>query len=175
MTTTTLVSLARVTFNRRFISVSCIIFIFFAMLNANPAKANIITALSGTSVHIANKVFDYISVDQTCGTFNYKQRMVIDGKTELVLTESIYEVGTYTLTFIGVCDGYNLYGVGSCACLTTDAKIILSPDFKITPMIENTPTQIFKTEQIQLIITPKPIGFLCIRKKVINKESSKIG
>jgi len=102
------------------ISAFCFLFVFVA-LNAGSANATILTSLSETEVHITNNVYEAFGTHVECGDgssldFNYLQRMVIDGKVELVLAEYILDVGTYETTFYGQCDGKNLYGLGTCAC-----------------------------------------------------------
>ena len=106
------------------ISGFCFLFVFAAILNVGSANARILTTLSGTQAHVTNNVFEALSTYVQCGDgsyelFNYRQRMVINGKVEMVLTEFIWDVGTYDLFLIGQCDGKNLYAMGSCACRTT--------------------------------------------------------
>jgi|SRR5687767_4463813 len=104
------------------ISAFCSLVMFVAILNAGSANATLLTSLSGTEVHITQNVFEAFSTYVECGDgnslqFNYRQRVVIDGKVELALVEFIYrDTGTYETTFLGQCDGRNLYGLGSCAC-----------------------------------------------------------
>jgi hypothetical protein len=100
----------------------CFLFVFVAILNTGSANATMLTSLSGSEVHITNNVFDYFNTEVECGDgssymFNYRQRVVIDGKVEMALVEFIYpDIGTYETAFIGRCDGRNLYALGSCAC-----------------------------------------------------------
>jgi len=111
------------------ISRFCFLFVLAAILNAGSANATILTSLSGTEAHITNNVFDAIGTEVQCGdgsslVFNYVQRMVINGKVEMVLTEFINDVGTYELTLLGECGGKNLYGLGTCACRPTGSAAV---------------------------------------------------
>ena len=112
----------------RSVSRFCFLFVLALVLNAGSANATILTGLSGTEAHITNNVFDAIGTEVQCGdgsslVFNYVQRMVINGKVEMVLTEYINDVGTYELTLLGECGGKNLYGLGTCACRPTAAAV----------------------------------------------------
>ncbi len=103
------------------ISAFCFLFVFAAITNVGSADAKILTTLTGTEVHVTNNVFEAFNTEVQCGDgsseiFNYRQRMVINGKVEMVLTEFIWDVGTYDSYFERVCDGKNLYGMGTCAC-----------------------------------------------------------
>ena len=40
------------------------------------------------------------------------------GEKALVAVTSVYGPGRRELTFFGTCGGYDIYGVGSCACST---------------------------------------------------------
>jgi hypothetical protein len=121
----------------------CFLFMFVAILNAGLANANILTSLSGTEVHITNNVYEALGTQVECGDgrsleFNYLQRMVINGKVELVLAEAILDVGTYETTFFGQCDGKNLYGLGSCACRSaalTDMVFIKDRETVVWPAL----------------------------------------
>ena len=103
------------------ISAFCFLFVLVAILNAGSVNANILTSHTSTEVHITNNVFEAFATEVQCGdgsslTFNYLQRVVINGKVEMVLAEFIYEVGTFETALYGQCDGRNLYGLGVCAC-----------------------------------------------------------
>ncbi len=85
----------------------------------------------------------------------------------MVITEVILPVGTYILTFHGVCGGYNVYGIGTCDCITTDFKTTVSiKDIETveTSDIETAPQEVSFTEEIQTIVASKPGGFLWIRE-----------
>ena len=59
-------------------------------------------------------------------TYNYLQRMTIEGgRSALVAVTSVYGPGRRELTFFGTCGGYDIYGVGSCAC-STAAQVVES-------------------------------------------------
>lgn len=103
------------------ISAFCFLFVFVAILNPGSANATILTSLSGTEVRITNNVFEALGTEVQCGDgsslyFNYVQRVVINGKVEMALTEFIRDVGTYETTLLGQCDSRNWYGLGTCAC-----------------------------------------------------------
>jgi hypothetical protein len=156
----------------------CILFVCAAILNAGSANANILTSLSGTEAHVTNNVFEAFNTEVQCGdgtllTFNYRQRMVINGKVEMVLTESIVDVGTYDLTFLGECNGSNLYGLGTCACRTTAFTNTTIRDIETvaTLNIETAPQEVFFTGQIQSMVAARPAGFLWIRKGDKNNSS----
>lgn len=184
-------SLTGITMNKKFTSVFCIV-LGFAIMSVSPANARILTTLSGTQVTVTkNSVFEPETIIVECGDgstfeFNYYQRVIINGQTAMVAVEVVYPVGTHTLYLEGQCGGYNVYGVGSCSCkrtdfnIKTDFKNCLPTDFKNTVAnlnIENTPKEIAEPVQMRLIIAPlapKPVGFLCIRKNVIKKESTNI-
>ena len=148
------------------------LFILAAVMNAGSAHAYILTKLQGTQAHVTNNVFqaEVTHVDCSNGQsldFFYVQRMIINGKVEMVLTEFIYEVGTYDLLPFGECNGSTLYGLGSCACLTT-AFTNAAPgnDMKIaaTAKTEIAPKQLFLPEQHQLAGALDATGFLWIRE-----------
>src|SRR5688572_15768015 len=106
----------------RFISLPCIVMVFAAIMQVSQAKATILTTLAGaTEATVTKSVFDAEVFERDCGIFSYLQRMVINGQPVQVITEYIYDIGKYELTYLGECDGYAQYGVGTCACLTADA------------------------------------------------------
>jgi hypothetical protein len=158
----------------------CILFVFAAILNATSANATILTSLSGTEAHVTNNVFEAFNTEVQCGDgssliFNYRQRMVINGKVEMVLTEYIHDVGTYDLTLLGECGGSNLYGLGTCACRTTaftNTISIMDIETVATVNIETAPQEVFFTGQIQSMVAARPAGFLWIRKG--DKKNSSI-
>lgn len=151
------------------ISGFCILFVFAAIMNAGSANANILTTLSGTEAKVTNNTFQPQIFEAGCGLFAYVQRMLINGKVEMVKTEFVYQVGTYTLTFYGTCGGYNLYGLGTCACKRPDFKFKSTVSLKgiltvATVKIETAPHEVFFTGLIQSMVAPGPAGFLWIRK-----------
>lgn len=91
----------------RIASITCAV----AVLSAPPADAVIASPESGSRVSIGNK---WEAQPATiCGlSFNYVQRMTINGVSTLVPTEFIYTPGRHALVLQGTCDGYNIYGVG---------------------------------------------------------------
>lgn len=153
---------------KKSMAISCIFLVFAAIINPSTANANILTTLSGTELLITKNVFQYEFLSNECGVFSYRQRIIIDGKTEMVLTDRIYEVGKYTLTFHGQCDGYNLYGVGSCDCIAATFKET-PPNFntKLTSSMdsETASAEIVMPEQTRSTVTPKTTGSLWIRKE----------
>jgi len=100
----------------------CFLFVFAAILSPGSANARILTNLSGTEAHVSNNsVFMPQSTVVQCEDgsileFFYVQRIIINGKPEMVLTEFTYAPGTHELYLEGTCDGQNLYGLSSCAC-----------------------------------------------------------
>lgn len=158
----------------------CFLFVFAAIMNAGSANARILTTLSGTQAHITNNVFEAQNTEVLCDdgsiiVFNYVQRMVIGGKVEMVLTEFIYDVGTYDLVLSGQCDGKNLYLTGTCECLTTNFKntgFIKDIETVATVDIEATAQELFFTGQSPLMAAHNPIDFLWIRKR--DKKNSSI-
>jgi hypothetical protein len=156
----------------------CILVLFAAIFNTGSANANILTSLSGTEAHVTNNVFEAFNTEVQCGdgsllTFHYRQRMVINGKVEMVLSEFILDVGTYDLTFLGECNGNNLYGLGTCACKTTafTNTSIMDIESIATLNIETAPQVIFFKGQIHSMEAGRPAGFLCIRKGDKNNSS----
>lgn len=156
------------------ISRFCILFVFAAIINVGSANAIILTTLSGAQAHVTNNVFEALNTEVQCGdgnslTFNYRQRMVINGKVEMVLTEFIWDVGTYDMFLIGQCGGKNLYVMGTCQCMRIDFKFKNTVSTKnietvATVNIETAPQDVSFTGQIQSIVAPRPAGFLWIRK-----------
>ena len=157
------------------ISSFCILFVFAAILNAGSANARILTTLSGTQAHITNNVFEALNTEVQCGDgsseiFNYVQRIVINGKVEMVLTEFIYQVGTYDLILSGQCDGKNLYSMGTCECISTgvnfkNTESSMDLEAVATVTIETAPQEVsFTGRQIQSMVAGRPAGFLWIRK-----------
>jgi hypothetical protein len=153
----------------------CILFVFAAIINAGSANAKILTTLSGSQAQVTNNVFEAFNTEVQCGdgsieVFNYRQRMVINGKVEMVLTEFIWDVGTYDLFLIGQCDGKNLYAMGNCQCIRTDFKFkntLCTKDKETvaTVNIETAPQEVsFTGRQIQSMVAPGSAGFLWIRK-----------
>jgi hypothetical protein len=93
---------------------------------ATQADARILAPLSGAYVMVSGEY--RTAVDSRCGyTFNYLQRMTIEAavpapgpRSMLIATESVYAPGRHQLYLQGTCDGYNVYGVGSCACAASE-------------------------------------------------------
>lgn len=154
------------------ISGICMLFVVAAVMNAGSANATILTKLTGTELHVTNNVYEALNTEVQCGdgsvnVYNYRQRMVINGKVEMVLTEFIYAVGTYEMISYGQCNGSNVYGLGSCSCLKTDLiKQVPVPDLKTvaTVDIETTPQEVFFKGGIQSMVPASPAGSLWIRK-----------
>lgn len=81
-----------------------------AVFSAAPAGAVIASPESGSHVVVAHRWKAQPSM--ICGrTFNYVQRMTIDGVSTMVPTEFIYAPGRYELVVEDTCDGYHIFGL----------------------------------------------------------------
>jgi hypothetical protein len=156
----------------KFTPVYCALLIFSALVNPTPVNATILTTLTGSEAVITKNVVEYKITDYDCGgymyNFSYIQRVVINGQTAMVSTEFIYSIGTYTLTLIAQCGGYNLYGLGSCTCLKTDVQF--APVLNTTDPESDTktpPGNIVYSERKSPTMAHIAKGDLWIRKNIV--------
>jgi hypothetical protein len=145
--------------------------IFAAVLSSSPVNARLATSLSGTQVTItANSSYEPVSTEIECNgefySFNYRQRVVINGVTAIVLTEFVYAPGTHTLYLQGTCGDLNFYGATSCACLTTEFQVLFPKiDLKTPPAdVQNAAKEGISSDHNELAGTTFA-GYLWIRKK----------
>lgn len=144
---------------------SCIVMTFAAILITGTLNANILTTASATHVHVLNQ-FNPIS-QVNCGyTFNYEQKMNFGGKAILVPTEAVYPPGQYDLTLSSTCDGYNIYGVGTCQCLTSEFPELAEKTTKVNS--KNIPVEITETIKVEFPTISRPTDFIWIREKKKN-------
>ena len=144
---------------RKFISICCFVFVFIANMNLSPANARLLTSVIGTELNVSYNSFDYELLENDCGSFVYLQRVIINGKTIMVLTEFLYPAGTHQMTLVGNCDGLNLYEAGTCSCFNNKLmKLELFPTIDlVTPpgqKLEKAPKKIFTAEKKWLVVAP---------------------
>ena len=98
--------------------------IIAAIFTTNHASALIATKFFSSATHIVVTSVSEPNTLSICdGSWDYKQFMIIDGHPEFVFTQSAYSPGRMDLVFYGTCDdGYFIYGLNSCGCLTDENR-----------------------------------------------------
>ena len=147
----------------KFVAFPFIILAIVAILSAGPTKAKIATTVSVTHVSIGNN--SRVEVTPLCPyTFNFGQRMTISGRSTMVLAASQYRPGYYELTLNATCEGYNIYDVDPCGCLTEFPEATSEDTEEVT-------TDFYKpTQAAQFTVESNATGVLWIKKEKPSKN-----
>ena len=146
----------------KFVALPFIILVVAAILSPGPTNAYIVSTVSGTKVMVTANYHSEINVFEFCDgspfISSYVQRMIISGQSMMVPTEFVYKTGVQDLTLLLTCDGYYVYGLGSCACLTEFPES--SPEGT-----EEVKTEFYKPKPaVRFTIASNTTGALWVRK-----------
>ncbi len=120
--------------SKKIVAFSCIAWALAAVLGANPANAYLAVRESDLNHGDATRVeftgiYEAVYNTPICGffddeghrnflyAFDYEQRMTIGaGPSVMALVDHVYNPGREDLYLIAACDGWLIYGAGSCVC-----------------------------------------------------------